>query len=42
MFAVWMNVRNETVPPGGPHPHATVYSVRDVEGALPFAGNGPR
>jgi putative hydrolase of the HAD superfamily len=41
MYAVWMNVRNETVPPDGPQPHATIFSVADVEGALPLAGNGP-
>jgi putative hydrolase of the HAD superfamily len=40
MFAVWMNVRDETIPPGGPQPDATVRSILDVEGALPLARNG--
>jgi hypothetical protein len=30
-------VREETVPPGGPHPDATVFSIADVEAALPPA-----
>ena len=40
MFTVWMNVREETVPPAGPHPDATVFSIVDVEAALPFARTG--
>jgi len=39
MFTVWMNVRDETIPAGGPQPGATVTSLADVEGALPAAWN---
>jgi putative hydrolase of the HAD superfamily len=41
MFTIWMNVRDETIPPEGPHPNAIVTSIADVEGALPLALNGP-
>jgi putative hydrolase of the HAD superfamily len=37
MFTVWMNVRDERVPEGGPQPDAIVTDVRDVEAAL-FGG----
>lgn len=37
MFTVWMNVRDEAVPPEGPQPGAIVTNIRDVEGVLPLA-----
>jgi len=39
MYTVWMNVRDETIPAGGPQPAATVTSLADVEGVLPAAWN---
>jgi len=41
MFTVWMNVRDERVPPDGPQPDAIVDDVRDVERAL-FGGSAER
>ncbi|MBD5654423.1 MAG: HAD family hydrolase [Candidatus Eremiobacteraeota bacterium] len=41
MFTVWMNVRDERVPAGGPQPDAIVTDVRDVEAAL-FGGASQR
>ena len=38
MFTVWMNVRDERVPAGGPQPDAIVTDVREVEAAL-FGGS---
>jgi len=35
MFTVWMNVRDETVPAGGPQPNAIVRTIAEVEDALP-------
>jgi putative hydrolase of the HAD superfamily len=37
MFTVWMNVRDERVPLGGPQPDAIVTSILEVEGVLPLA-----
>ncbi len=37
MFTVWMNVRDELVPPEGPQPDAIVANIREVEGVLPLA-----
>jgi putative hydrolase of the HAD superfamily len=37
MFTVWMNVRDERVPAGGPQPSAIVTNIREVEGVLPLA-----
>jgi putative hydrolase of the HAD superfamily len=37
MFTVWMNVRDEAVPPGAPEPDAIVARIGDVEAALPIA-----
>jgi putative hydrolase of the HAD superfamily len=39
MFTVWVNVRDERVPSGGPVPHATVKAIAEVEGVLPLARN---
>jgi putative hydrolase of the HAD superfamily len=39
MYTVWMNVRDETAPPDGPQPDATVTTIADVEAALPDALN---
>ncbi len=39
MFTVWVNVRDECVPAGGPQPDAIVGGIGDVEGVLPFAKN---
>jgi putative hydrolase of the HAD superfamily len=36
LFAVWLNVRGERVPPGAPEPDATVERLDQVEGALPL------
>jgi len=41
MYTVWMNVRDERVPPGGPQPDAIVGDVREVEAAL-FGGSPQR
>jgi putative hydrolase of the HAD superfamily len=35
LYTVWLNVRNESVPPGAPPPDATVTTLDEVEGALP-------
>jgi putative hydrolase of the HAD superfamily len=35
LYTVWLNVRGETAPSGGPQPDATVTRLEDVEGALP-------
>jgi putative hydrolase of the HAD superfamily len=40
LFTVWVNVRNETVPPGARSPHATVTSISDVPDALARATAG--
>jgi putative hydrolase of the HAD superfamily len=37
MFTVWMNVRDERVPPEGPQPDAIVSNIREVEGVLPLS-----
>jgi putative hydrolase of the HAD superfamily len=37
MFTLWMNVRNESVPPEGPVPDAIVSNIGQVEAALPLA-----
>jgi putative hydrolase of the HAD superfamily len=37
LYTVWLNVRNESVPAGGPQPDAIVTRVDEVEGALPLA-----
>jgi putative hydrolase of the HAD superfamily len=37
MFTVWMNVRDESIPPEGPVPDAIVTSISDVEAVLPLA-----
>jgi putative hydrolase of the HAD superfamily len=37
MFTVWMNVRNESVPPNAPAPGAIVATIGDVEAVLPLA-----
>jgi HAD superfamily hydrolase (TIGR01509 family) len=37
LFTVWVNVRDERVPAGGPVPDATVKAIAEVEGVLPFA-----
>jgi putative hydrolase of the HAD superfamily len=37
MYTVWMNVRDESVPPEGPVPDAIVTNIRDVEAVLPLA-----
>jgi putative hydrolase of the HAD superfamily len=34
MFTVWMNVREETVPPGGARPDVTVASIGELETVL--------
>jgi putative hydrolase of the HAD superfamily len=34
LFAVWLNVRNETLPPGVPPPHAECASISGVPAAL--------
>ncbi len=39
LFTVWVNVRDERVPAGGPVPDATVTAIGEVEGVLPFARN---
>ena len=36
MFTVWMNVRDESVPPAGPAPDAIVRSIGEVAAALPL------
>ncbi|MGP6158764.1 MAG: HAD family hydrolase [Vulcanimicrobiaceae bacterium] len=40
LFTVWVNVRGERVPAGGPTPDATVKAIGEVEGVLPVARNG--
>ncbi|MDQ2858344.1 MAG: HAD-IA family hydrolase [Candidatus Eremiobacteraeota bacterium] len=37
MFTVWMNVRDEAVPPGAAPPNAIVARIDEVEGVLPLA-----
>ncbi|MFY9781644.1 MAG: HAD family hydrolase [Candidatus Baltobacteraceae bacterium] len=39
LFTVWVNVRDERVPAGGPVPDATVKAIGEVEGVLPFTRN---
>ncbi len=36
LYTVWLNVRDETVPAGGPLPDAIVASIDKVEAALPL------
>jgi putative hydrolase of the HAD superfamily len=40
LYTVWMNVRDEAVPPEGPQPDAIVHTVAEIEGALPLVLNG--
>jgi putative hydrolase of the HAD superfamily len=35
LFTVWVNVRSEAVPPGGPAPDAIVSAIAEVEAVLP-------
>jgi 2-haloalkanoic acid dehalogenase type II len=42
MFTVWMNVRGETIPPGGPQPDAIVVALSEVEGVLPLPRGGQK
>ncbi len=39
LYTVWINVRNESVPAGGPQPDKIVKSIGDVEAALPLERN---
>jgi putative hydrolase of the HAD superfamily len=36
LYTVWLNVRDETVPAGGPLPDAIVATIAEVEAALPL------
>jgi FMN phosphatase YigB (HAD superfamily) len=36
LYTVWLNVRDEIVPAGGPLPDAIVTRIGDVEAALPL------
>jgi putative hydrolase of the HAD superfamily len=34
LFTIWVNVRNESVPPGSPAPHATINSIAEAASHL--------
>ena len=40
MFTVWVNVRDEALPPGAPAPDVIVGGIAEVEAALPLRPSG--